>query len=232
MASQAAVGNFTAGEVNSTLTINQASNTISFTNPGTKTYGDAAFDLTALATSGGAINFSVVSGPAMINGNTLTLTGAGEITVKASSGETANYLAATDQSITFTVNKATAGISFSGLTPAYDGSAKAVTATTVPAGLSGVAITYNSSTTAPVNAGSYTVSATLTNDNYELASTNDPATATLQIAPASNSINFDALSDKTYGNGDFTLSATSSSGLVVTYTATGNATLLMAIQYT
>ena len=52
----------------------------------------------------------------------------------------------------------------------FDGSVKAVSVTTNPAGLAGVTVTYSQNgfpVNAPVNAGVYEVSATLTNDDYE-----------------------------------------------------------------
>jgi hypothetical protein len=52
--------------------------------------------------------------------------------------------------------------------------------TTSPAGLGGVSVTYNGSTTPPTNAGSYMVTATLNNPNYAAA----PVTGTLVINSA------------------------------------------------
>jgi hypothetical protein len=49
----------------------------------------------------------------------------------------------------------------------------------------------------------------------------------LPITKAAQTIAFAPLPVKTYGNGDFALSATASSGLAVTYTATGNATVYL-----
>ena len=52
----------------------------------------------------------------------------------------------------------------------FDGTAKAVSVTTNPAGLTGVTVTYSQNgfpVNAPVNAGVYEVSATLTNEDYE-----------------------------------------------------------------
>jgi hypothetical protein len=45
----------------------------------------------------------------------------------------------------------------------FDGLSKPVSVTTSPAGLSGVVITYNNSSTAPTAAGSYAVVASLNN---------------------------------------------------------------------
>ncbi len=66
---------------------------------------------------------------------------------------------------TVTVNKAPATVSLGGLAQAYDGTPKSATATTNPAGLA-VTFTYNGSTTAPTDAGSYAVVATVTDPNY------------------------------------------------------------------
>ena len=49
--------------------------------------------------------------------------------------------------------------------------------------------------------------------------------ATLVVNKLTQTISFSALSAKTYGDVDFTLNATASSGLSVTYTASGNATV-------
>lgn len=181
--SQAADGNYTAGEITSMLNIIPLSNTISFTNPGTKTFGDADFNLTASVSSGGPITFSVVDGPAIIDGNTVAINGAGDITIRASSGATNNYDAAADVTITFTVEKAIANLSFSGLTQTYNGLPKIVTVATVPADLNGVEVTYRGIAAPPTDAGLYPIAITLSNPNYKLAD-NDPATATLNIGRA------------------------------------------------
>jgi hypothetical protein len=98
---------------------------------------------------------------------------------------------------TLTVAKATATLTLSGLLHTYDGTAKAATATTVPAGLETVILTYSQGTgddkvvvASPTNAGSYDVEATLDNANYE-GSANDTltiakaATTTTVTCPAS-----------------------------------------------
>ena len=75
-------------------------------------------------------------------------------------------------------------ITLADLVQTYDGTGKTVSVTTQPAGLPTV-VTYNGSLSAPTNAGSYTVIATLTSSNYTGAATNTlaiaraPATITL-----------------------------------------------------
>ncbi len=81
--------------------------TITFTQPANKTYGDAAFALSATASSGLGVTFSLVSGPATVTGGgTVTLTGAGTVTVRASQAGNGSYNAAPNVDRSFTVNKA------------------------------------------------------------------------------------------------------------------------------
>lgn len=89
-----------------TLTINPAVQTIAFSNPGAQTYGVAPIKLTATASSGLVVTYSVTSGPAVVNGSMLTITGAGPIMVQATQAGNSNYTAATPISVTFTVGKA------------------------------------------------------------------------------------------------------------------------------
>lgn len=51
------------------------------------------------------------------------------------------------------------------------------------------------------------------------------ATATIQVQKGNQTITFGALSDKTFGDADFVVSASASSGLAVSFTATGNCTV-------
>src|SRR5207253_7545002 len=98
------------------------------------------------------------------DGSATAPTNVGSYAVVASLNN-ANYTAS-NATGTLTINKGTATITLSNLTQGYDGSPKSPTVTTSPAGLSGVSITYNGSATAPTNAGSYSVVASLNNANY------------------------------------------------------------------
>lgn len=82
----------------------------------TKTLGDAAFDVSATGgASGNPVVFAIVSGPASVTGNTVTLTGAGVVTIKASQEGNENYLAAVDVEQTFCVNPPKPVITVTGL---------------------------------------------------------------------------------------------------------------------
>src|SRR5439155_19078410 len=85
---------------------------------------------------------------------------------------------------TLTITQGTATITLSNLTQTYNGSPKAATVTTSPSNLTGVSITYDGSATAPTNAGSYAVVASLNNANYTASN----ATGTLTINKAAAKI--------------------------------------------
>jgi hypothetical protein len=71
----------------------------------------------------------------------------------------------TSEPASLTVSKATAAITLANLRQLYDGTPRAVSVTTVPAGLA-VALTYDGSETAPVFPGVYTVSAQINDADY------------------------------------------------------------------
>src|SRR5213079_2415226 len=82
---------------------------------GNKVYGDAPFSVSATATSGLAVSFSIVSGPATISGSTVTITGVGAVVVRASQAGNSFYNAAPDVDRTFNVAKADQTITFGAL---------------------------------------------------------------------------------------------------------------------
>src|SRR5206468_12908216 len=83
-----------ASSVDQSFTVAKASQTITFGPLPNKTYGDPPQTLNATASSGLAVSFSIVSGPATVSGNTLTITGAGAVTVRASQSGDTNWNAA------------------------------------------------------------------------------------------------------------------------------------------
>ena len=99
--------------------VNDISQTITFDALGNHTFGDAPFAVNATATSGLAVGFSIVSGPATISGSTVTLTGAGTVTVRASQAGDDVYSAAPDVDRSFTVSKATLTVTANSQTKTY-----------------------------------------------------------------------------------------------------------------
>lgn len=95
--------------------VNKADQTITFAPLAGKTFGDPDFTVSATASSGLAVTFSIVSGPAILTGSTVHITGAGTVTVRASQGGDGNYNAAPDVDQSFTVAKAAQAILFATL---------------------------------------------------------------------------------------------------------------------
>jgi len=84
----------------------RSNQTITFGSLGTMTYGDPSFTLAATASSGLTVTYSVVSGPATVTGNSVTLSGPGTVTIRASQAGDANFYPAADVDQSFTVNRA------------------------------------------------------------------------------------------------------------------------------
>lgn len=194
-ASGAAAANYAISYVDGTLTITLTPQVISFAALPVKTFGDADFNLDATAgASGNPLTFvSSTSAVATVTGSTVHITGAGSAVITASQAGNGGYEPATDIQQTLIVQKALATLSLSTLSQVYDGTPKSVTVTTSPAGLNGVSATYNGSLLVPSAAGSYAVSATLTNANYQAAAVSgtlviiQPATLKAQFRNADNS---------------------------------------------
>jgi hypothetical protein len=160
-----------------TLRGNRQSQTISFAPLPPRTFTDPPFNVTATASSGLPVSFTA-AGNCSIAGVTVTLTGAGSCTVTASQSGDSTYAAAADVPQTFAIAKAPATLTLSGaLVQTYNGAPHVLTATTSAPAPATVTITYNGSTTAPTNAGTYAVVATLTSANYQATN----ATATLTV---------------------------------------------------
>ncbi len=83
-ASQAADANYAAATASTNVTIAPATPTLTFASIPAKTYGNPAFSVSATSASSAPVTYTVTSGPATINGSTLTLTGAGPVTLAAS----------------------------------------------------------------------------------------------------------------------------------------------------
>jgi hypothetical protein len=92
-----------AAPVSVTFTVNPASQTITFPNPGPLPNGVAPVTLTATASSGLPVTYTLISGPGSLSGNTLTITDVGSIVVEADQAGNANYLAAPSVQIAISV---------------------------------------------------------------------------------------------------------------------------------
>jgi len=222
--------NYTFTYVNGTLAISSGTaQTIAFNPLSPVTYGVAPITLTATASSGLPVSYAV-TGPATLSGSTLTITGAGSVTVTASQAGNATYAAATPVPQTLTVNKASLTVTANNASMVYGQPVPSFTYTITgfvngdtSAVVSGTATETTTATSAsPVGNYAITFSTeSLAAANYTFTYVN----GTLAISAATQTITFNALSPVTYGVAPITLTATASSGLPVSYAVTGPATV-------
>ncbi len=109
-ASQAATTNYNAATGTSSFRVVQQAPQMSMRGVAGQLLGNAPVTVSATSTVAEPIVYSIVSGPASVSGNTVTLLGAGTVVVQASQASTANYSAASVQ-ISFAVKQGTAGLS-------------------------------------------------------------------------------------------------------------------------
>ena len=137
-ATQAGNSNYNAAApVNQTFMVTLTTQTITFGALPNVTFGAAPITLSATASSGLAVSFTLVSGPATLAGNVLTITGAGSVTVQATQAGNGAFGAATPVNQTFTVLPATLAFSsppFATPTPTIIGQTVQFSATTNPTG--------------------------------------------------------------------------------------------------
>ena len=219
-ASQAASGNYAAGSATTTINVATEVPTLTFGTIAPQTYGGAAFPVTATSASSGAVTYSVVSGPATVAGNLVTITGAGAVVLSASQAANGNYAAAT-ATTTFTVATEVPTLTFGAIgSKTYGGAAFTVSATSASSG----AVTYTvvsgpatvaGNTVTMTGAGAVVLSASQAAEGNYAAGT---ATTTFTISPEVPTLTFGAIGTETYGGAAFAVSATSASTGAVTYT--------------
>lgn len=209
---------------------------IIFQNITDKTFGDDPFTAIAASSSSLGIDFSVVSGPVSVIGNTVTINGAGEATLAANQLGDDTYNPAPEVTQTFTINKANQTIVIEAIADKETSDSPFDITATSSAGLpldyavlSGPASVSGNTITLSGSSGQVVVEVSQAgNTNYEMAS----ATTSFNVsdpAKTDQTITFNSISDKTFGDLPFELSASASSGLDVEFevlsgsiTLTGN----------
>src|SRR5207244_686054 len=180
----------------------------------------------ATAPSSLAVAFGA-SGNCTVTGSTVHITGAGSCTVTASQTGDSNYNPAADVPQPFSIAKAGQTITFAALPgktfgdPDFSVSATASSSLAVSFGASGNC-TVTGSTVHITGAGSCTITASQAGDSNFNPGADVPQS--FSIAKAAQTITFAALPGKTFGDPDFSVSATASSSLAVTFGASGNCT--------
>jgi hypothetical protein len=87
---------------------------------GPVTYGAGPIPLAPTASSGLPVTLSLISGPAVLSGSTLTITGAGNVVVQASQAGNANFQAAATVQRSLTVNRAMLTVSATNASVVYN----------------------------------------------------------------------------------------------------------------
>jgi gliding motility-associated-like protein len=217
------------------ITIGKATPTIASMAAINKTFGDAAFTLTAPTSNAtGAFTFaSSNTAVATISGTTVTIVGAGTATITATQATDANYNAGSVTAL-LTVAKATPTIgSMSAISKTVGDAAFTLSA---PSSNSTGAITYTSSNTSVatvsgstvtiVGAGTATITATqATSNNYNAGS----VTTTLTVAKAARTLSSFADINKTTTDAPFTLIAPVSSAGTGAFTYSSSNTAVATV---
>jgi hypothetical protein len=219
-----------------TLTISPSATpvTITFAPIASHAYGSAPFAVTATSSAGtnSPVTIAVQSGPAVISGNSVTLTGAGTVTLLASgagAGSCSTVTATQSFPVTpapLTVTAANASRSYGAANPAFSGTV------TGAVGSDSFSESFNTTATATSNVGSYPIVPAATGANlasYTVTAVN----GTLTVSSASTTTTLSAPASATSGS-SVTLTATVASpggapaGSVAFYngtTALGSGTL-------
>ena len=164
-ATQASTADYAAATATTAFTVGQATPTLSFAPVPAVLYGAAPFTVSAISASDGPITYSILSGPANVTGDQVSLTGAGPVVVSARQAATSNYKAASAQT-SFTIGS---NVTLSAITPAnltlapgqqaFATAAQGGVLDTVSWGASGGSFS-GSVWTSPNVAGTYTITAT------------------------------------------------------------------------
>ena len=124
-ATQAGNANYSEATATASVTVaGKMAQTIAFAAPADRLSNSGPLTLSATATSGLPVAFSVVSGPALLTGNVVALRGdAGRVIVRASQAGDARFEAAPDVTASFQVTAATVNVYFGNVTSATPGAA-------------------------------------------------------------------------------------------------------------
>lgn len=225
-ASQAGDAQFNpAPEVPKSFSIAKAGQTITFGLLDDKVFTDASFTLSATSDSGLPVSFSIPIGSNLISldGNSVSIVDVGNVTIRASQAGNANFNAATAVDRNFTISKADQSINFAAVTNKTVGGADFPLSATASSGLS-VAfdivegsqfVSLDGNAVTILGAGEVTIEASQPGNTQFNAASTEPQT--FSILASGQTITFNEISDRIFGDITFTLSATASSGLPVSF---------------
>ena len=209
--------------------IGKTTQTITFPAISAKSILEVPFALTATASSGLPVSFKMISGPATISGNMITLTGAGIATIEAAQTGDDRYAQAISIQQSFTINEVSPdiilsnqNITFGSIPDKTFGHAPfgliVTSSSGLPANLkvlSGPA-TFKDNLVSITGAGTVVIEASQEgNKTYKPASS---VQQTFTVKKADQTISFDSIPDKKFGDPPFLLKAVTNSGLSTVFT--------------
>jgi ribosomal protein S11 len=223
-ATQAGNSNYAAATpVNQSFQVTKESQTIAFGALSNQSYGSAPFPVGATASSGLTVSFnSQAPHVCTVSVTTVALAAVGTCTVQATQAGNSNYAAATPVNQSFQVTKESQTIAFGALSNQSYGSPPFTVGATASSGLT---VRFNSQTphVCTVSVTTVTLAALGTcrvqatqagNSNYAAAT---PVNQSFLVTKESQTIAFGALSNQSFGSPPFTVGATASSSLTVSF---------------
>ena len=226
-ATQAGDTNYTAApSVTQRFAVTPSSQAITFGPLVDQPFGTAPFTLNATASSGLTVTFaSSTASVCTVAGATVTLVAGGTCTIRASQAGSGAYAAAPAVTQQFSVTPAAQTTTFGVLADKPFGAAPFTLSATASSNLT-VAFasstlpvcTLAAKTVTLVSVGTCTIGASQAGNGSYAAAT--PVSESFNVTQAPQTITFGALSRRALGAADFTVSATASSGLVVTFVST------------
>ncbi len=218
------------------FTINSTNQTITFGALSNVTLGVTPFSINATASSGLAVIFSSTTvSVCTVTGGTVTAIATGTCSITASQAGSANYAAATPVVQSFSVTTAQT-ISFGELSNVAFGAAPFTVSATASSGLpvaftstTTSVCTISGSTVTLVTSGTCAIQASQTGNSTYGAATPVVQSFTVNIAGStSQTITFGMIGNVTFGTVPFSLSATATSGLAVSFASNSPAVCTVA----
>ena len=220
----------TPGRANGGTTGGSQNQTISFANISDKTTSSGPFTISATASSGLPVSFRVLSGPATISNNTVSLTGnEGTVQIQASQAGNAQWNAAPNVTRTFTVSEEPT----QGGCATYSATGNSIILNGLSTPRNNVivfrpdwSIAFSCSdncntqeTISNLSEGRYFINIKQSTATYQqICSIEEYVEVTGgNTGPANQTISFASISDKQTNDGDFSVSATATSGLPVSF---------------
>ena len=232
-ARQAGSADFEAAVTDLSVPVAKAAQTLVWDGVTDRAFSSEVIPLTGKASSGLGVTYEVISGPAAVTNDRLTLTGVGTVVIRASQAGDANYEAAPVRQVSFVVSKAAQTLAFGPIGSKNFGDAPVSISATSSAGLP---VTY-SVVSGPgslagkllslTGAGEVVIQASQAgNDLYQAAS----VVQTVTVAKAAQLLSWSPESNLTYRTNLIALEAKASSGLAVGYRVVSGPGAIMAGQ--